>query len=531
MRRGRRVERGGERLVRKGDYVGGCFFKPEAVDGFINGINPGDRSDIMGRFPFSKSSVDEAVDFARQGARAWRRVPLADRRGAIRAFRDQLIRFQEALAPLITRETGKPVWEARQELVSTARALTNFVEQASVLLGGVELDGTAAFSERLPRGVIGAICPFNMPIRIPALQSAAAILSGNSIVLKPSKYAPGCGQAVAEIWDRCKLPRGVFNLVQGPGKVMGQRLVQHPDLSALLCTGSYATGRTIHQLCSIRPELPLFLQTGGKAAAIVLDDACVEQAAYEVMIGAFMTAGQRHNSTGRVIVTEGIYDDFISLLIHHTANLNIGYGLDDDVFMGPLITETSRSRYRKFARRLEKAGHRTLMEASSERSDKRGFYVRPAIYRIHWQESEPMLESEPPGPMLTVYKVSSWAEATALHNQLAFRPVTSLFTQPHSDHLPGVCDRLRTGALNINRSTIGSSFRLPSTGQGRSGNGHGAGLELLQQLSHSRAQLIETRDFESIPVLPGTNWRTETTGENTVELELDDDVTGDLELA
>jgi succinylglutamic semialdehyde dehydrogenase len=528
------VEQPGERLVRKGDYVGGCFFKPEAVDGFINGINPGDRSDVMGRFPFSKTSVDEAMDFARQGARAWRRVPIADRMSAIRAFRDQLIRNQETLALLITRETGKPSWEARQELVSTARALTNFADQGTSLLRSVEVDGSTAFSDRLPRGVIGAICPFNMPMRIPALQSAAAILAGNSVVLKPSKYAPGCGQAVAEIWDRCRLPRGVFNLVQGPGKVVGHRLVQHPDLCALLCTGSYSTGRTVQQLCSSRPELPIFLQTGGKAAAIVLDDASLEQAAYEVMIGAFITSGQRHNSTGRVIVTEGIYDDFVSLLIRHTANLNIGYGIDEDVFMGPLITETMRSRYRKFGRRLEKDGHLALMEASSERIEKRGFYVRPAIYRVHWQKSEPMLDTEPPGPLLLIYKVKNWAEATALHNQLAFRPVTSLFTQPRSELLLSVSDRLRTGALNINRSTIGSSFRLPSAGQGRSSNGHGGGLELLHLLTHARAQLVETRDFQSIPLLPGTNWRDEEApGENTVELELefDDDVTGDLELA
>jgi acyl-CoA reductase-like NAD-dependent aldehyde dehydrogenase len=521
-------------LVRKGDYVGGTFFKPEAVDGFINGINPGDRSDIMGRFPFSRSSVGEAFQYGRIGAKAWRRVPLSDRLTAIRIFRDNLIRNQEELAILITRETGKPIWESRQELVGTARALTHLMEHGAQILQPMTVEGDSAFSERLPRGLVGAICPYSMPIRIPAIQSAAAILSGNAVILKPSKLAPGCGQSVAEVWDRCRLPRGVFNLIQGPGTILGQDLIQHPDLSALLFTGSYDTAHAIQASCVGRPELPIFMQTGGKATALVFDDACLDQAVYEVMVGAFLTTGQRHNSTGRVIVCESIFDEFVEELVRRSARLTIGYGGDPDVFMGPLITESKRSRYRRFGRKLESAGHTLLMEPGSERVRRRGFYARPAIARILWQDSDPFLDIEPPGPTLMVYKVSGWAEATALHNQLAHRPVTSIFSALGTDPLQRACDRLRTGALNINRGTIGTSFRLAGEAQGRSSNGHGPGIDLLSQLSRARPQLTETRDFDTIPLLPGTSWGGEmTAAETTVELELDlddDDVTGDLEL-
>ena len=105
-----------DRIVRKGDYVYGSFLKPERVTGYINGVNPGDRSDVLGRFPFSESSVDEAIDYARVGAPIWRRTSLADRHAAVTRFRENLNRHQERLARLVTRETGKPIWEARQEL-------------------------------------------------------------------------------------------------------------------------------------------------------------------------------------------------------------------------------------------------------------------------------------------------------------------------------------------------------------------------------------------------------------------------------
>src|SRR6185436_20177016 len=115
------------RLLRRGDYIFGSFLKPESVDGYINGVNPGDKADVLGRFPFSESSVDEAVEYANIGAKTWRRASLNDRANALRRFREHIARFQERLASLITRETGKPIWEARHEVIATVRALDLFL--------------------------------------------------------------------------------------------------------------------------------------------------------------------------------------------------------------------------------------------------------------------------------------------------------------------------------------------------------------------------------------------------------------------
>jgi succinylglutamic semialdehyde dehydrogenase len=509
------------RIVRKGDYVYGSFFKPEAVDGYINGVNPGDRTDVLGRFPFSEANVDEAVDYARVGGRSWRRTAIHERIAAVRRFRDQTHRYHESLARLITRETGKPMWESRQEVMATVRALDLFLDEGVALLQPRVIEEIGARSDPMPLGVVAILTPYNFPLLVPAQNSAAAILAGNSVVLKPSKFTPSVGQAVAELWDRSKLPRGVFNLIQGPGSVIGQRLVLHAGIDGLVFTGSYATVHQMRGILAERPELPTVLQTGGKGTAVVLDDAEVDRAVYEVMVGAFLTAGQRHNSTGRVIVTEGIYDAFINELVEKSSRLVVGYGFRDDVFMGPLVSENLRSRYRRYARKLTSLGHQPLLEAGRVDPGERGYYARPAIYRVHWDNGHPFIGEPPPGPLLTVYKVASWQEAAALHNQGLFRLATSLFAPLDSPNLNEMQGRLRTGALNINRGTIGASLRLASTGLGRASNGMPAGLEVLRSVTHSRSMLVEGRPFQSAAALPGTRWNEPSQMEPDVEVEDD----------
>ena len=267
-----------DRIVRKGDYVYGSFVKPEVVDGYINGVNPGDRGDVLGRFSFSQAHVSEAVEFAEVGARAWRRFSLADRAAAVRRFRDQVARGQERLARMVSRETGKPLWESRQEVLASVRALDLLLDQGVQMLSPTLIEEIGARSDRVPRGVVGLLCPSNFPLLIPAMQGASAVLAGNAVVAKPSKFTPGVGQLIAELWDRCRLPRGVYNMVQGPGTVVGQRLVLHPQVSVLSVAGSYATAATIQRMTAERSELPVVVQSGGKGTAIVLDDAELDRA-------------------------------------------------------------------------------------------------------------------------------------------------------------------------------------------------------------------------------------------------------------
>lgn len=499
-----------DRLLRKGDYIYGSFLKPESVDGYINGVNPGDRSDVLGRFPFSEQDVDEAIDAASLGARFWRRVNVAERANALYRFREALLHLHEHLAILITRESGKPLWEARQEVHATVRMVDVLLEDGVSMLSSQAVDEVGARMDWIPRGVVAILSPYNMPLLVPSTQSATAILSGNAVVLKPSKFTPGVGQAVADLWDRCRLPRGVFNMVEGSGSVIGQRLVVHLGVDMLLFTGSFDSAMAVRRTIFDRPELPAVYHCGGKGLAMVLDDADLDRAIYEVMVGAFLTTGQRHNSTARVIVTDAIYERFVHGLVQHTSRINVGYGFSPDTFQGPLISENLRTRYRRYSRALASKGHIPLLPAANESVETyRGFYVRPAIYEVQWENGNPFLNEEPPGPILLVYRVSSWEEAAALHNQAFYRPVTSVFLDIDSGVLPELLEVVRTGALNVNRGTLGSYLRLPRVGLGRSSNGHPDGLQLLHVLTYPRAFLLDQQPFNPTALVPGINWRDE----------------------
>jgi acyl-CoA reductase-like NAD-dependent aldehyde dehydrogenase len=285
-------------------------------------------------------------------------------------------------------------------------------------------------------------------------------------------------------------------------------LSSHPGVDALLFTGSFKTSMAVRKAVFKRPELPVIYQTGGKGIAIVLNDAELERSVYEVMVGAFLTAGQRHNSTARVIVTQKIYERWVHELSHRSTQANVGYGFQDKTFMGPLISENLRSRYRKYARAVEARGHRVVLGGSTPKVNKRkGFYVTPSIFAMDVESDHLFLNEEPPGPILLVYRVKDEAAAIDLHNRSVYRLTTSVFTQRTGSKLNRFTDRLQTGALNVNRATIGRSMRLAQMGLGRSSGAVACGLDLVRALSHPRAYLHETRDFDSTMAAPGSNWR------------------------
>lgn len=496
-----------ERLLRRGDYIWGSFIKPERVDGYVVGVNPGDRSDVLGRFPFSEASVDDAVNSAIRGHRVWRQGTVVQRSDSLRKYKEHLGKGRDYFAALITRETGKPQWEARQEVLASMRAIDLLLDDGLALLEPRVLDEREARSDWRPRGVVGVLTPYIMPLLIPTLHVASALLAGNTVVFKPSKFTPGVGQGVAELIDRCRLPRGAFNLVQGSGSAIGQRLATHPGLDALLFSGSFATAMAIRRATFERPELPTLYQCGGKGCALVMPDADLERTAYELVVGAYLSAGQRHNSTGRAIIHRDIFDDLTEEMVRRVQNLRIGYGFDEDIFFGPVISENFRTRYRRYGRTLLARGHTPLLEAQNRDVEgRKGFYVEPSLYWTNWQNGHSFLNEEPPGPTLLLYRAEGVDEAISLHNQLVYRTSASVFTDPEGDYLEPLTQRLKTGALNVNRATVGASLRLPSVGLGRASNGIPGGIDLLRFLSTPRATLVERRAFDPSQVVPGVQW-------------------------
>jgi acyl-CoA reductase-like NAD-dependent aldehyde dehydrogenase len=505
-----------ERVLRKGDYLWGSFVKPESVDAYINAINPGDRADPLGRFPFSKASVDHAVQSAQAGLKQWRRESLMERASAVRRFGDQLARVSDEAARMLLRETGRPTWETRQEVHAARRLVDLYLDDGVGLLAPRVIEEIGGRTDWVPRGVVAVIGAHPLPLQSLVQAVVASVLGGNAVIFKPSKFTPIVGQLVAECWDRARVPRGVVNLVQGSGAVVGQALAAHPGVDALLFSGAYDTAREIRRAVVDRPELPIAMATGGKGLAIVLGDADLQRAVYEVLVGACLSTGQRPTSTARVLVDAAVYDEFAEELVRRARKIQVGPGWAPDTFMGPMISEASRTKYRKYATALQSRGHQARMEPEAvEVSGYRGHYVGPAIYQVNWDNGLPFLNDEPPGPLLLLYRVHNAEEAIGVHNRANYRPATSVFTRRDNPVLAELKEQLRTGVLNVNRGTVAQSLRLPSAGQGRAGNGLAAGVELMRVVTYPRASLTATRPFDAGNVVPGVSWNDEETEEES----------------
>ena len=393
-----------ERPVRKGNYLHGSFIKLPEVDGYIQSVNPGDSRDVLGNFPYSTGGVDQAVESAASALPRWHRMPIGNRRVLLERYADALLSLREALVALIVREVGKPYWEAESEVEATVNRVELVIQEGLPLVETYRLPEKDSVSEYHPWGVSAVLSPFNLPLLAPNVHIIPSLIMGNTVVYKPSRYTPGVGQLIAEAADRAKFPRGVFNMVQGRGKDVGERLATHPDVSAIYLDGTTSTVKKVRRSILDLPWKHQVMNGCSRSCAIVLDDAELDKAVYEVAVGAFMTTGQRRNSTARVVVTSGIADRFIQRLVAVTNNLRIGYGFERDIFLGPLYTKRARRNFLEFLQQSVNVGMDLLTPSYPVEYERPGYYVHPAIlygareHLLRDTTSEDIL-----GPILEVY--------------------------------------------------------------------------------------------------------------------------------
>lgn len=494
------------RFMRKNNYLHGSFIKLPDVDGYINSLNPGDTRDVIGRFPFSETGADIAVGCAREAFPAWHRLGAQERRTILQRFRMQLETSQEPLVAYLMRETGKPLWETQAEVVACIRHVEVSLDQGVQQLDAWRLTDLEGGCEFHPRGVAVVLGCYNLPLLTPVSQLVPTLLAGNTVVFKPSKYTPAIGQLIAELIDRARLPRGVFNLVQGNGGSVGKRLAANPDVDLLLMEGSIETGLDIRQATLAQPWKRLVLNTCGRGTALVLDDADVDKAVYELISGAFLTTGQRRSSTARLIVTRAIADKIANRLRQVIARLQIGHGHRNDIFFGPLISEKYRKAYLAWTDAMQREGHTMLSLGERLELDPPGYFVSPTLVRVNPNVQRDVASAElVVGPALEMQVVEDFAHAVEVHNQSRLGLVTSLFTRS-TELAREARFALRTGALNVNRSTISLSARLPLEGFGASSAGYPSGIYATRACSFPVAWLDDQRAFERNQLMPGVHW-------------------------
>lgn len=490
------------------NLVGGVW-KPIPGNGLVS-HNPAHPERVVWSGAPTVGDAEAAVAAARAALPAWARTPLEQRVSVLRRFEQIAKDRKDLLADLICEETGKAMWESAAEagliagkvditLETGPRSGRHRVESFEFSLGGTK----AARCHFRPHGVMAVIGPYNFPAHLPNGHIVPALLTGNTVVFKPSDKAPAVGQMLAEMFDEALAaegaPLGVMNLVQGAADVAA-RLVAHDGIDGVLFTGSWPVGRRILEANLDRPGRMVALEMGGNNPAIVMPDADLHQAVVEVTRCAFNTTGQRCTSTRRLIVHEAVADRVIPALVKAASSLVIGDPRSGDpVFMGPIISREARDAVFAAERRFAESGGRVVLESTAV-PGLPGWYLTPSIVvvdRFSLDSDDCGCDEEVFGPMLRVSVARSLDDAIVQANATRYGLAASIFTADAAAQERFLTE-VRAGCLNINCGTAGASSKLPFGGTGFSGNNRPAGAFSLDYCAYPVATMIEGGDGSTL---------------------------------
>ncbi len=472
---------------------------------------PASPATVVWRGGSSVDAVHAAIASARAALPAWSAVPIEQRVAVLREFQKIARARAGELGSLISDETGKALWESNAEAGLIASKVDITLEEGQwsgrhrVSDFEFDLGGTKrARCHFRPHGVMAVVGPFNFPAHLPNGHIVPALLTGNTIVFKPSDKTPAVGQMLAEMLhdalESQGAPGGVFNLVHGAVDE-SIALCASRGVDGVLFTGSWGAGRAIMETNLDQPGKIIALEMGGNNPAIIMPDADLYQAVVEVVRCAFNTTGQRCTSTRRLIVHEDVADRVITAVIKAASNLLIGDPkADEPVFMGPIISEEALDGVLRFQERAAASGGRVLME-SVRVPDRDGWYITPGVMRVDrftLGADDCGCDEEVFGPLLRISVTGSFDDALTQANATRYGLSASLFTADESlqDRFLREC---RAGCRNINCGTAGASSKLPFGGLGHSGNHRPAGAFALDYTAYPVATMIETGDACTIP--------------------------------
>lgn len=437
-------------------------------------------------------TVAEASVRARQAQKAWGELPLSARIRALRPAKQRLLQAAEAIATLLSMESGKPAQETLlSEVLPNADLfdywldrIEDLLEPEDVSLDPISFPGKTGQTFREPRGVIALITPWNYPVAIPLRSLLPALLSGNTVLFKPSEVTPQAGALVAWLFEGL-LPHGVLELLQG-GREVGEAAVG-ADVDLVIFTGSVATGKRIAARCAER-LIPCSLELGGKDAAIVLADANIERAARGVVWGAMTNAGQNCASIERVYVEASVAESFIARVVELVKELRPG----EDV--GRLATPQQFEQVRAQVRQAVADGAELLVGGELASSD--GLFFPPTVLRVT-DERTPLMRDETFGPVMPIVVVATADEGIARANDSRFGLSASLWTR-HLARAEVLARQLKAGVVTINNHSFTAAIAAaPWSGSGETGYGITNSPHALSEMTRPRFVLVDANRAKS----------------------------------
>lgn len=474
------------------NYVGGEWIDSKTKE-YQPVYNPA-TGEVIAEVPIStKEDLDHAVATAKEAFKTWSEVPVPRRARILFKYQQLLVDNWDQLAELITIENGKNVKEAKGE-VQRGIECVEFAAGAPTLTMGSQLPSIATGLEsgvyRYPIGVVGGITPFNFPMMVPCWMFPMAIATGNTFIMKPSERTPLLANRLAELLEEAGLPKGVFNIVHGAHDVVNG-LLEHKQVKAISFVGSQPVAEYVYKKGTENLKRVQAL-AGAKNHSIILEDANLENAATQVLNAAFGSAGERCMACSVVAVEESVADQFIETLVQKSNEIKIGNGLEDDVFLGPVIRDQHKERTLQYIETGEKEGAKLIRDGRKDQDIQReGYFVGPTIFDNVTSEMK-IWQDEIFAPVLSISRVKNLEEAVELTNQSRFANGACLFTN-HGGKVRTFRETIDAGMLGINIGVPAPMAFFPFSGWKDSfyGDLHANGSDGVE--FYTRKKVVTTR--------------------------------------
>jgi len=432
-------------------------------------VNPADTRDVVGRFPASTpDDARAAVTAAAAAFASWRATPISKRAKVLQRAAEHLEANAARFAEELTREEGKSIALAKDEILRSAQTLRFYAVEGQSFSGETfpqDDPEMLVYSAREPLGVVGVITPWNFPISIPARKIAPALITGNTVVFKPSSDAPLLGYRLAEALVQAGLPQGALNFITGSAAEVGPVITASPVVRAISFTGSTAAGEEIHRRAPLTTRTQMEL--GGKNPLIVMEDADLDKAVDLAIKGGLSLTGQACTGTSRLLVHSAVKSAFTEKLLGRIGTLRIGSGMDPKNDIGPLATKKQLEavlRYVDIGK--AEATHLCGGERLKGEAYEHGYYVAPAVF-TEVTQTMCIAREEIFGPVLAIIQVASYEDAIAKANDTEYGLSAAIATgNPRTMHR--FAQDIQSGTVKINRTTTGNLINAPFGGLKRS---------------------------------------------------------------
>lgn len=441
-------------------------------EGEVENRNPSDLSDLVGVYAqASACQLDTTLERAQRAQVEWAACGLEHKQAVLMAIGNELMARAEELGTLLSREEGKPITEGKGEVYRAGQFFTYYAaeclrqtgENADSVRDGVEID-----VRREPVGVVAVISPWNFPTATASWKIAPALCYGNAVVWKPANITPASAVELTRIIEKQNIPSGLFSLVMGSGRSIGQRLVESPLVNAITFTGSVPVGKGI-AAAAIQNLTKVQMEMGSKNALAVMDDASMNTAVSVALAGAFGSTGQKCTASSRLIVHEAVHDEFVEKLVTGARAMKVGHAQHEGTQIGPVVSEQQLKENLAYVELGKSEGGELVCGGVRLDMPHDGFYMSPGVF-LNTSNTMRINREEMFAPLTSVIKVASYDEALATVNDTNFGLTSGIVTTSlaRATHFRR---NARTGVVTVNLPTAGTDYHVPFGGRGDSSYG------------------------------------------------------------